>query len=67
MKSAKDFERMAMAGAAVAAVHDAVRAAAAPGVTTAELDRLAAEVLKGHGCRPSFSAITAFLPPFAPR
>ena len=51
---------MAMAGAAVAAVHDAVRAAAAPGVTTAELDRLAAEVLKGHGCRPSFLGYHGF-------
>jgi methionyl aminopeptidase len=60
MKTPVEFEKMAVAGAAVAAVHDAVRAAAEPGVTTAQLDRIAAEVLRGHGCRPSFLGYHGF-------
>jgi len=60
IKSSEDFEKMAIAGAAVASVHDAVRDAAAPGVTTAKLDRIAAEVLKRHECRPSFLGYHGF-------
>lgn len=54
IKSAEDFEKMAVAGACVAAVHAAVREAALPGVTTKELDAVAAEVVRKWGCRPSF-------------
>ncbi len=53
-KTAPDFEKMAVAGRCVAAVHAAVRAVAAPGVTTRELDAVAAGVIRDHGCRPSF-------------
>ena len=60
MKTAADFEKMTVAGAAVAAVHDAVREAAAPGVTTAELDDVAAGVLRQHDCRPSFLGYHGF-------
>lgn len=60
MKSADDFDKMAVAGVAVAAVHEAVREAAVPGVTTAELDRVAAEVLRLHDCRPSFLGYHGF-------
>ncbi len=60
MKTAVDFDKMAIAGAAVAAVHQGVRNAAHPGVTTAELDRVAADVLKQHGCRPSFLGYHGF-------
>ena len=45
---------MAKAGAAVAAVHRAVRREAMPGVTTAYLDDVAAEVIRQHDCLPSF-------------
>ncbi len=54
MKTAADFEKMSVAGACVAAVHQAVREAALPGVTMKELDEVAAEVIRQHGCRPSF-------------
>ena len=54
MKTAADFEKMAVAGAAVAAVHDAVRSAAAAGTSMKELDSISARVLKEWGCRPSF-------------
>ena len=60
MKTPAEFDKMAVAGAAVAAMHDAIRAAAAPGVSTADLDRVAAEVLKEHGCRPSFLGYHGF-------
>ena len=53
-KTSVDFAKMAVAGRCVAAVHAAVRAAAMPGVSTAELDSIAAGVIREHGCRPSF-------------
>ncbi|CAN5362873.1 MAG: type I methionyl aminopeptidase [Acidimicrobiia bacterium] len=54
MKTWADFERMQVAGRCVAAVHAAVREAAAPGVSTSELDAIAEAVVRAHGCRPSF-------------
>ena len=54
MKTPSDFEKMAVAGAAVAAVHAAVRSAAVVGTSMKELDAVAAGVLKEWGCRPSF-------------
>jgi methionyl aminopeptidase len=60
IKSPEEIGKMAVAGAAVAAVHDAVREAAVPGVTTAELDRIAADVLRRRGFRPSFLGYHGF-------
>ena len=54
MKGPEEFDKMAVAGACVAAVHAAVREAAQPGVTMKQLDTVAAEVIRDHGCRPSF-------------
>ncbi len=45
---------MVVAGRCVAAAHSAVRDAAVPGVSTADLDAIAASVIRDHGCRPSF-------------
>jgi len=59
-KSPGDFEKMAIAGAAVAAVHAAVREAAVPGVRTRDLDHVAAEVIRERGCRPSFLGYLGF-------
>lgn len=53
-KTAADFDKMKIAGACVAAMHAVVRDAAAPGVTTRDLDGLAREVLAAHDCRSSF-------------
>ena len=53
-KSPADFEKMMVAGACVAAMHEAVRGAIEPGVTTRELDAIARDVLAAHGCTSSF-------------
>lgn len=54
IKSRREFAKMARAGAAVAAVHAAVREAAAPGVALLELDEIGAKVIADRGCTPSF-------------
>jgi methionyl aminopeptidase len=53
-KAAADFEKMVVAGRCVAAALAAVRDAAMPGVSTADLDAVAAGEIRRHGCRPSF-------------
>jgi methionyl aminopeptidase len=45
---------MRKAGRVVAAIHERLRAAVAPGVTTGALDRIARGVLREHGAKPSF-------------
>lgn len=59
-KKPEDFAKMEVAGRCVAAVHEAVRAVIRPGVTTAQLDVIAAEVTRKHGCRPSFLGYHGF-------
>jgi methionyl aminopeptidase len=54
LKSEREFAKMAVAGACVAAVHEAVRNAAKPGVSLKELDELAAQITRERGCTPSF-------------
>lgn len=54
IKSADEFAKMRVAGACVAAVHAAIREAATPGVTTRDLDGLAARIIQEHGCTASF-------------
>jgi methionyl aminopeptidase len=49
--SPEQLESLRRAGRVVAATLQAMRAAAVPGVTTAELDALAARVLADHGAR----------------
>jgi methionyl aminopeptidase len=54
LKTPSEVDAVAAAGKVVADVLAAVRAHAAPGVTTGELDALAAELIAGTGARPSF-------------
>lgn len=49
-----ELAKMRKAGRVVAEMHAATRAAARPGVTTAELDRVAREVLDRRGARSNF-------------
>jgi methionyl aminopeptidase len=53
-KTAAQVQTMRRAGLVVAEAHAAVRDAMAPGVTTAELDRVAHAVIDGAGATPSF-------------
>jgi methionyl aminopeptidase len=59
-KSPADFAKMEIAGRCVAAVHEAVRASIRPGVTTNQLDAVAATIIRDHGCRPSFLGYHGF-------
>jgi methionyl aminopeptidase len=54
IKSRREFAKMQKAGAAVAAVHKAVREAAGPGVSLLELEEIGAKVIADHGCTSSF-------------
>jgi len=53
-KTPEQFRKMRAAGLVVAEVHQAMRESAAPGVSTAELDRIAEEVIRASGAVPSF-------------
>lgn len=54
IKNEREFRKMAVAGACVAAVHEAVVEAADVGVTLRRLDRIAADIIRSRGCTPSF-------------
>lgn len=54
IKSRREFEKMAVAGACVAAVHRAVREAARPGVSLLELEDISKQILAERDCKSSF-------------
>jgi methionyl aminopeptidase len=54
IKSRREFAKMQRAGAAVAAVHGAVREAAQPGVSLLELEDIGAKIIADHRCTSSF-------------
>lgn len=54
LKSKADIAEMREAGRIVARVHQALREMIRPGVTTAELDARAAEIIRSHGAIPTF-------------
>jgi methionyl aminopeptidase len=53
-RSSEEIARMRRAGRVVAEMHERTRQAARPGVTTADLDRVAREVLERRGARSNF-------------
>jgi methionyl aminopeptidase len=59
-KSAAELELMREAGRIVAETHRLLRQAIRPGVTTAELDRLAEEYIRSRGAVPSFKGYNQF-------
>ena len=59
-RSAEELRQMRAAGRVVAEMHQAVRAAARPGVTTADLDRVAREVLASRGATSNFLGYHGF-------
>jgi methionyl aminopeptidase len=54
IKSRREFAKMAIAGATVAAIHEAVREVAAPGVSLLDLEEISARILDERGCTSSF-------------
>ena len=60
IKNEREFRKMAVAGACVAAVHEAVVQAAQVGVTLRRLDEVAASVIRAMGCKPSFLGYQGF-------
>jgi methionyl aminopeptidase len=59
-KSAAELEYMREAGRIVAETHRLLRRAIRPGVTTAELDRLAEEYIRSQGAVPSFKGYNQY-------
>jgi methionyl aminopeptidase len=53
-RTTEEITKMRKAGRVVAEMHEATRATAKPGVTTAELDAVAREVLERRGARSNF-------------
>jgi methionyl aminopeptidase len=53
IESERDLDGMRRAGRVVAAVLAETRAAVEPGITTAELDRVAADAIEARGARPA--------------
>ena len=54
IKSKREFAKMAKAGATVAAIHEAVREAARPGVALLDLEEISARIIEERGCTSSF-------------
>ncbi|MFP5254559.1 MAG: type I methionyl aminopeptidase [Acidimicrobiia bacterium] len=54
VKAAAELAKMRKAGRVVAEMHERIRAAIRPGVTTARLDQIGREVLERRGARSSF-------------
>lgn len=54
IKSAREIELMTEAGRILAIVHEELRKALRPGMTTKDIDRLGEEVIRSYGCIPSF-------------
>jgi methionyl aminopeptidase len=53
-RSRSDLDKMRKAGRVVAEMHERIRAAIRPGVTTAELDRVGRDVIESRGARSNF-------------
>lgn len=54
IKSEREIALMREAGRVLAIVHEELKKAVKPGITTKDLDRLCETVIRDHGCKPSF-------------
>jgi len=62
IKSPHEIDLMRTAGRVNALAHASIREAIRPGVTTGELDAIAAEVLRKHGAKPAFLGVMGAYP-----
>lgn len=61
LKSAREIETMAAGGRILAATHAEMRRQIRPGISTADLDRIAEEFIRSHeGATPSFKGLYGF-------
>ena len=60
IKTAKQIEKMRVAGRLLEQVLDALRAAIAPGITTKQLDQMAEKMIHDAGAKPSFKGYNGF-------
>lgn len=60
LKTADQILVMRRSGMLLSQVHDMLEAAIRPGITTAELDRLAEEMIRDHGATPNFLGYQGF-------
>ena len=60
IKTAEQLDKMRRAGRIVAETLQLLRSLVKPGVSTAELDRVAEAFIRGQGATPSFKGITGF-------
>ena len=54
IKSAREIELMTEAGRILEIVHEEMRKALRPGMSTKDIDRIGEEVIRSYGCIPSF-------------
>ena len=54
MKSAEEIDLMRRAGKILASVHQELAKEIKPGMSTLDIDRLGEEMIRSHGCEPSF-------------
>jgi len=59
-KSREEIKLMKHAGGVVALVHEAMKKAVVPGISTFELDEIAAKVIKENKCTPTFFGYNGF-------
>jgi methionyl aminopeptidase len=59
-KSPEEIEKMARAGAILAATLDLMQTSIRPGVSTGDLDRLAEEFIRSNGAEPTFKGYRGF-------
>ena len=59
-KSREEIKLMRHAGGVVALVHQAMKKAVVPGISTLELDEIAAKVIKENKCTPTFLGYNGF-------
>jgi len=60
LKSPQEVEKMRRAGEIVAGAHRSVREMLRPGITTAQVDRVVEEYIRGHGGTPAFKGYRGF-------
>ena len=54
IKSQREIELMREAGKILAKVHEELGRIVKPGISTKEIDRICEEMIRSHGCIPSF-------------